>query len=85
MSGLQINFDKSIFVPITLTIPGCPRGSFPINYLGLPLTIKRPKKIDYLPLITCTQNRLAGWKAHLLSIYGRRVLVSYVLTAISIY
>lgn len=50
MSGLHINFNKSIFVltrvperfvPIVSTIPGCPRGNFLINYLGLPLTIKR--------------------------------------------
>lgn len=41
-------------------ILGCAIDKFPITYLELPLTISRAKKQDFLPLITQTQNRLAG-------------------------
>ena len=46
MSGMRINYDKSEIVPLnlddqdTLEISdsfGCPAGTFPIKYLGIPL------------------------------------------------
>ena len=46
MSGMRINYDKSEIVPLNLDdqdtleisdILGCPAGTFPIKYLGIPL------------------------------------------------
>jgi hypothetical protein len=33
-----------------------------MKYLGLPLSIKRLRKQDYLPILIEVQNRLAGWQ-----------------------
>jgi zinc-binding in reverse transcriptase len=48
----------------------------PIQYLGLPLTIKKPSKIAFLPLITNIQNRFEGYKGRNLSMAGRAILTN---------
>lgn len=59
VSGLNINFSKSSWVLINipsnqlliiLAILRCSLSQFPINYLGLPLTLKKPTKDLYMPL-----------------------------------
>uniref|UniRef100_A0A8I6YX69 Reverse transcriptase domain-containing protein n=1 Tax=Hordeum vulgare subsp. vulgare TaxID=112509 RepID=A0A8I6YX69_HORVV len=55
---------------------------FPVRYLGLPLTITRPRLVHILYILDRIRARLAGWKGKLMSIAGRRVLVRSVLTAL---
>jgi Reverse transcriptase (RNA-dependent DNA polymerase) len=66
VSGLQVNLIKSGFLPITIpqdlipTVPSlinCEPIMLPIQDLGLPLTINKPPKSAYLPLITNVQLR----------------------------
>nr|CAD1820597.1 unnamed protein product [Ananas comosus var. bracteatus] len=90
-SGLKINYQKSAVVPINLTNSqasaladylGCSTQAFPFIYLGLPLSPKRLRKADYVPLIEKLDNRLAGWKGLLLSRGGRLVLLNSTLSSV---
>lgn len=94
MSGLSINFSKSAVVPINLTreqinevelITGCARTRFPIVYLGMPLSVKKPDKQAYIPLLEKLQQRLQGWQSKLLTRGGRLQLMQSVLSAIPVY
>jgi Reverse transcriptase (RNA-dependent DNA polymerase) len=85
VSGLQINLNKSGFLPIAVpnelistiaALLGCTALTTPIQYLGLPLTIKRPPKIAFLPLITNIQNKFEGYKGRNLSMAGRAILTN---------
>jgi hypothetical protein len=58
---------------------------FPLNYLGLPLSIRKLNKFDFFPLIDKITNRLPGWKAALIHQAGRTTLIQVVLIAILIY
>lgn len=57
----------------------------PCKYLGLSLSLRRPRKIDFQPLINKIASRLAAWKFKLLSMAGRLVLLKTVLSALPIY
>jgi hypothetical protein len=59
--SLQINSQKSEFIPIAVPrdlhntiarLLDCQHSSFPMKYLGLPLSIKKLWNEDYLPIIT---------------------------------
>lgn len=84
LTGLCINRAKSAFVPIALppnAIPiieyifQSPASTLPIKYLGLPLSVRKPKKVFYLPLIAAVEGRVATWKSRLLSFGGRVTLI----------
>lgn len=64
---------------------GCKQTTFPIQYLGMPLTLKRPSKQLFLPLVEKIERRLSGWQSRLLSRGGRLELVQTVLSTIPIY
>lgn len=94
ISGLQINFQKSCFIPINVAtsdlpwvgvVMGCPQTDFPIMYLGMPLTLKKPTKELFIPLIENIERRMQGWQSRLLSRGGRLVLVQSVLSSIPTY
>lgn len=94
VSGLRINFDKSSWIPINVdmnqvpiisVLLGCSQSEFPINYLGLPLTLNRPTKDLFIPLIEKVEHRLEGWKSRLISRGGRLLLMNSVLSSIPIY
>ncbi|KAJ3689792.1 hypothetical protein LUZ61_018956 [Rhynchospora tenuis] len=57
----------------------------PVTYLGLPLTIRKPKKIHFKPLVDAFQKKLDGWQSKFLSLGGRLTLVKSVLTALPLH
>ena len=94
ISGLHINFEKSSFCPINLnpykiwmvrTVMGCAQAEMPISYLGMPLSIKRPRRQDFLLLIEKIENKIEGWLGKLLSKGGRLQLINSVLCSVPIY
>jgi hypothetical protein len=79
VSGLQVNLRKNGFlsiaippdlIPTVTSLINCESLMLPIQYLGLPLTINKPPKSAYLPLITNVQRRCEGLKEKK-SIYGK--------------
>jgi hypothetical protein len=70
-SGLSTNLEKSSFVPIRCrglnlnqildSFPAA-RATFPLKYLGLPLTLMRLRKVDCHPLLDKASSKLAHWQ-----------------------
>jgi hypothetical protein len=67
--GLKVSFSKSIMVPINIFEDkldqlsrtfGCSKGSLPFTYLGLPLSLTKPKLDDFLPVVNKCESRLAN-------------------------
>lgn len=94
ISGLQINYAKSVFIPLNLSplehklvhlIFYCAQTELPITYLGMPLTFKRPNRADFLPLIEKIEWRLEGWQWKLISHGGRLILQNSVLALIHLH
>ena len=50
---------------------GCKIGTLPLQYMGLPLCLMKPKVIDYFPLMRIIETKLQG-RSTLLS-YGRKL------------
>jgi hypothetical protein len=93
-SGLQVNFGKSSMVPIQCSeaaidlvagILPCPVVSMPCNYLGLPLSIRKLRRVDLQPVIDKLANKLSLRKARLMTREGRAVYVQVVMTASVVY
>ncbi|MCH90084.1 putative non-LTR retrolelement reverse transcriptase, partial [Trifolium medium] len=55
------------------------------EYLGVPLTGRAPKRVDYQYIIEQLQNKLTAWKAKNLSFAGRVTLAKSVMEAVPIY
>ncbi|KAJ4758597.1 RNA-directed DNA polymerase (reverse transcriptase)-related family protein [Rhynchospora pubera] len=94
LTGLHINDDKCLFVPVAIPdssllrfsrILNCSPKDMPVTYLGLPLSIRRLKKVHYKPLIDAFQRKLDGWKSRFLSSAGRLTLINSVLTSLPLY
>ncbi|CAN1122537.1 Putative ribonuclease H protein At1g65750 [Linum perenne] len=93
VSGLKINFHKSVVYPVGEVIEleslagifGCPIASFPTTYLGLPLRIKSSSINLWDPVIASLDKRLGTWKARFLPFGGRLVIIKSVLSALSVY
>ena len=51
-------------------------------YLGIPLGLKKLRKVELQPLVDKVANRLPSWKANLLNRAGRTVLIKSTLSAI---
>lgn len=56
--------------------------SFPIPYVGIPITLGTIRLVHLQFILDRIRARLVGWKGRLLPISGRRVLVRYVLSAL---
>jgi hypothetical protein len=93
-TGLRTNFQKSTVVPIRcegldiddiLTHLPARKSHFPIKYLGLPLTTRGLKHVDFQPLVDKIAAKLCGWNGRNLNHAGRLVLVKFVLTSQAVY
>ncbi|KAJ9561644.1 hypothetical protein OSB04_006804 [Centaurea solstitialis] len=93
-SGLSANLDKSevFFGNVPLETRNAIRtclpfrlGTFPIRYLGVPLSPVRLRRIDYGGLLIKIKSRINNWKAKFLSFGGRRQLIISVLHSLQLY
>ncbi|WVZ64595.1 LOW QUALITY PROTEIN: hypothetical protein U9M48_014090, partial [Paspalum notatum var. saurae] len=93
-AGLKFNLNKTEFYPIHCQpneIEALPLwfagkvNSFPGRYLGLPLHVRKLRRIDVQPLIDKVRARLPSWKGKILSKAGRMTLVKTVLSTQPIY
>lgn len=93
ISSLKINFEKSkaIWLGGSLedqiriaSIFNCKEGSFPIQYLEIPLKICRMIKTDWIPLIDRMENYLPNWKGSCLS-RGERLTLNSVMSSLPSY
>jgi hypothetical protein len=83
ISGLKINLDKSVLVPVGLVdnmddlagILGCGVSSLPLKYLGLPLRAPFKTKSNWDEVVGKVERRLASWKRLYLSKGGRVTLI----------
>ena len=94
VTGLVTNCAKSVVAPIRCgnidldeilqAFPAI-RSTFPLRYLGLPLSVTRLKRIHFQFLEDKVARKLPPWIARHVATPGRVVLVKAVLTAIAIY
>jgi hypothetical protein len=94
VSGLAVNLTKSQAIPIccddidtdTLLQPvGLQISMLPCTYLGMPLSLRRLRKIDIQALIDKIAARLGHWKGKLMSRTGRLTLLRAVLSAMPVF
>jgi hypothetical protein len=66
-SGLRVNFNKSLMLPINVSEDklellanalGCLKGSLSFTYLDLPLSTTKPLVVDFWPLVSKCERRL---------------------------
>jgi hypothetical protein len=71
LSGMRINYHKSEIIPLHLSeeqihvanlIFGCPIGSFPIKYLGIPLHFDKLRREDLQPVVDKIMKKIASWR-----------------------
>lgn len=87
-SGLGINRSKTaVFLDggdrarnrSTASAHGISQGSFPVRYLGVPLTTRKLRKQDYQPLLDRLHSRFTSWTVKHLSFAGRLQLLKSVI------
>lgn len=89
-SGLCTNLDKCVAVPISCSeehigiindnLP-CGSSFFPIQYLGVPLTVGKLHRDQLQPLIDKVTAKLPIWQGKMISKPGRATLVKLVLSS----
>jgi len=88
-TGLKVNFQKSFMVPINVANDrlqmlartfGCEPGVLPFTYLGLPLSLTKPRAIDFSPLVNKCERRLAATSIFL-NQAGRLEVTNSILTS----
>lgn len=93
-TGLRTNLEKTIVAPIScnnidldeiLSEWPITRTGFPLKYLGLPLAIRRLRKVDFQPLIDKAAKKLSGWQNRNITQAGRICLAKTVLSAQPLY
>lgn len=87
--GLKVNYNKSVMVPINISAErldhlaktfGCDTGSLPFTYLGIPLGLTKPRVVDFSPLVSRCERRLAATSTFL-NQAGRLELTNSVFSA----
>jgi hypothetical protein len=61
------------------------RTTFPMKYLGLPLSVSRLKRIHFQPLEDKVAGKLVPWIGKHVIMAGRSSIIKSVLTSIAIY
>lgn len=93
-SGLKLNLAKSAAFPIRCSTEmmemveqtfGCPSGSFPCKYLGLPLTLRKQSAVQLSYLVDQLVGTLPKWKASKMPKSGRLLLIQSVLCAMPLH
>ncbi|KAH6778735.1 hypothetical protein C2S52_009972 [Perilla frutescens var. hirtella] len=83
-SGLMVNSEKSslfssgIFgddMEAIKSLVGCPVGTFPVRYLGIPLNSQKLNVVQYAPLLDRITAYISSWTTHSLSYAGRMELI----------
>ncbi|XP_073360309.1 uncharacterized protein [Aegilops tauschii subsp. strangulata] len=90
VSGLRTDFTKCSPTPIRCEDPdlltintelACVVAPFPMTYLGIPLSVRKPSASSLQPIADKLSKKLASWRAMLLSRGERLALVCHVLSA----
>nr|XP_045087277.1 uncharacterized protein LOC123494868 [Aegilops tauschii subsp. strangulata] len=93
-SGLLTNTSKNTLVPILCSPEemhevsdrmDCPTSQFPCQYLGLPLTLRKPTATQLQYLVDRVADALPLWKTSLLPKSGRLLLILSTLSAIPVH
>ncbi|KAJ0454927.1 putative RNA-directed DNA polymerase [Helianthus annuus] len=93
-SGLRINLSKSDLVGVGVQpveveemadFIGCKVDTFPFKFLGLCVGSNMNRTMNWQPVVDVFEKRLSIWKASLLSIGGRVVLIRSVLESLPCY
>nr|XP_020200448.1 uncharacterized protein LOC109786280 [Aegilops tauschii subsp. strangulata] len=94
VTGLTTNFTKSSVVPIRCrginlssllqNLPAA-RATFPLKYLGLPLSVWKLKAVDFQFLVDKVASKLVPWDGQNITSIGRATLVKSVLSSQSLY
>ena len=92
-TGLKVNYSKSNIIPINISQEriqsfsvtlGCNVGTLPFSYLGMPLSLTKPKVSDFMIILQRISSRLAGCSTFLS--YGEKlVLIKSVFTSLPIF
>ena len=94
MSGLKVNFNKSLLVGINISdswlneaaaVLSCKVGKIPFMYLGLPIDGNSRRLTFWDPIVNRIKYRLSGWNSRFLSFGGRLILLKAVLTSQPVY
>lgn len=94
MSGLKVNFHKSLLVGVNIgdswlneasSVLNCKVGKISFLYLGLSIGGDPRKLAFWDPVVSTIKSRLSGWQSRFLSFEGRLVLLKSVLTSLPVY
>ena len=94
LSGMRVNFHKYDLVPINVISDeaqafaqnlGCKLGSFPIKYLGMPVSYTNLRNSDWEFIVVKYLKRFEAWIGYAASMGGRLTLLDSVLTQLSIF
>ncbi|GAU28132.1 hypothetical protein TSUD_295700 [Trifolium subterraneum] len=94
MSGLRVNFLKSMLVGVNVTESWlgeaasalcCKVGKIPFLYLGLPIGGDPRRLCFWEPMLARLKNRLYEWKSRFLSFGGRLFMLKSVLSSLPVY
>jgi hypothetical protein len=94
VTRLQTNLQKTSVTPISCdginissVLADLPvsQAAFPIKYLGLPLTPRRLKKLDFQPLVDKAAGKMSTWNGRNLTQASRVCLVKSVLSSQPVY
>lgn len=94
LAGLKINFRKSEIIMINdheewravyAEIFNCQLGSFPVKYLGVPISPSRLHVVDWAPLVEKCYKKLEIWKGGHLTMAWRATLIGASLNSSPMY